>query len=202
MCCDWIEKPKLNDVYALFKHSNFCAKMLKMHSKRPRYQSFSRNSHLCLSFSFSTYSKAFAAYFGSYWKPRSSASVKHLMRTVYSSLFLCCIVQKGHFVSLTILYKSTYLQQIWFWKASFKCYATGLPNSKLLNKLNLTLAWQQHNVETKPCYCCVAQQALHNAWNSLYKPLAFVWVNTCTFWSWKWLLMKAEVIFFYAKTSK
>ena len=35
-------KSKFNDVYLLFKHSNFCSRMLEMHSKRPRFQNFSR----------------------------------------------------------------------------------------------------------------------------------------------------------------
>ena len=37
------EKPKLfNDVCVLFKHSNFCSKILEMQSKRPRLQNVSR----------------------------------------------------------------------------------------------------------------------------------------------------------------
>ena len=32
-----IKKPKFNDVCALYKHSNFCSRMLEMHSKRPRF---------------------------------------------------------------------------------------------------------------------------------------------------------------------
>ena len=36
------QKSKFNDVYLLFTHSNFCSGMLEMHSKRPRFQNFSR----------------------------------------------------------------------------------------------------------------------------------------------------------------
>ena len=53
MCCHWITKPKFNKVCILFKHSNFCSRMLEMHSaypKRPRFQTFSRNSRLCREF--------------------------------------------------------------------------------------------------------------------------------------------------------
>ena len=50
MCCHWIKKPKFNDVCVLFEHSYFCYRMLEMHSKRPRFQTFSRNSHLCHKF--------------------------------------------------------------------------------------------------------------------------------------------------------
>ena len=76
MCCHRVKKPKFNDVCVLFKHSNFCSRMLEMHSKRPRFPNFSRN--LCLwrsqvpllqVFSLSTYSKAFTSYLKSYWKP-------------------------------------------------------------------------------------------------------------------------------------
>ena len=71
------KKPKFDDVCVLFKHLYFCFRMLEMHSKRPRFQIFSRNSHLRCSqvsplpeiFSFSTYSKAFATYLKSCWKP-------------------------------------------------------------------------------------------------------------------------------------
>ena len=41
MCCHWIIKPKINDVCVLFKHSNFCSRMLAMHSM---HSDFSRNS--------------------------------------------------------------------------------------------------------------------------------------------------------------
>ena len=59
----------------LFKHSNFCSRMLKMHSKRPR------NSHLCRKFfSFSTYSKAFATNLKSYWKPWFCKHEWHVLR--------------------------------------------------------------------------------------------------------------------------
>ena len=34
------KKPKFNDACVLFKHSNFCSRMLEMHSKRPRFQNF------------------------------------------------------------------------------------------------------------------------------------------------------------------
>ena len=40
MCCHWITKPKFNDVYVLLKHSNFCSRMLKLHSKKHRFQNF------------------------------------------------------------------------------------------------------------------------------------------------------------------
>ena len=43
MCCHWIIKPKFNDVCVLFKHSNFCSRMLEMHSV---HSNFSRNSCL------------------------------------------------------------------------------------------------------------------------------------------------------------
>ena len=46
MCRQWIKKRQLNDVYVLFKHSHFCFRMLEMHPKRPRFQSFSRKSCL------------------------------------------------------------------------------------------------------------------------------------------------------------
>ena len=36
------KKPKFNDVCILFKHSNFCSRVLEMHSKRPRFQNFSK----------------------------------------------------------------------------------------------------------------------------------------------------------------
>ena len=37
------ENPKLfNDVCVLFKHSNFCSRILEMQSKRPRLQNVSR----------------------------------------------------------------------------------------------------------------------------------------------------------------
>ena len=74
----WKNKSKFNNVCVLSKHSNFCSRLLKMHSKRPRFQNFSRNSFtpsvlashaVTTRFSFSTYSKAFATYFKSYWKP-------------------------------------------------------------------------------------------------------------------------------------
>ena len=41
MCCHWIIKPKFNDVCVLFKHSNFCSRMLEIHSM---HSNFSRNS--------------------------------------------------------------------------------------------------------------------------------------------------------------
>ena len=31
----WIKRPKFNHVYVLFKHPNFCSRMLEMHSMRP-----------------------------------------------------------------------------------------------------------------------------------------------------------------------
>ena len=40
MCFHQIKKPKFNDVCLLFKHSNFCSRMLEMHSKGPRFQNF------------------------------------------------------------------------------------------------------------------------------------------------------------------
>ena len=43
MCCHRIINPKFNDVCVLFKHSNFCSRMLEMHSMHPN---FSRNSYL------------------------------------------------------------------------------------------------------------------------------------------------------------
>ena len=46
MCCHLIKKAKLNDVCVPFKHSNIWSKMLDMYSERPRFQNFSRNSHL------------------------------------------------------------------------------------------------------------------------------------------------------------
>ena len=71
------KKPKFDDVCVLFKQFYFCFRMPEMHSKRPRFQIFSRNSHLRCSqvaplpqiFSFSTHSKAFATYLKSCWKP-------------------------------------------------------------------------------------------------------------------------------------
>ena len=36
-------KPKFNDFCVLFKHSNFCFRKLEIHSKRPRYENFSRS---------------------------------------------------------------------------------------------------------------------------------------------------------------
>ena len=74
----WKNKPKFNNVCVLCKHSIFCSRLLKMHSKRPRFQNFSRNSFtrsvlashaVTTRFSFSTYSRAFATYFKSYWRP-------------------------------------------------------------------------------------------------------------------------------------
>ena len=67
MCCHWIKKPKFNDVCVQFKRSNFCCRMLEMHSKRPRLQNFSRNSLLSSCqitlllqvFSFPTHSKSY-----------------------------------------------------------------------------------------------------------------------------------------------
>ena len=62
---------KFNDVCVLFKHSNFCSRMLEMHSKRPSFQFFSQKlapsvlANLVFAarfFSFSTYSKAFATF--------------------------------------------------------------------------------------------------------------------------------------------
>ena len=41
ICCHWIIKPKINDVCVLFKHSNFCSRMLEIHSMHSK---FSRNS--------------------------------------------------------------------------------------------------------------------------------------------------------------
>ena len=40
MCCRWVKKPKFSDVYVLFKHSNFCSRILQMHSKWSRFQHF------------------------------------------------------------------------------------------------------------------------------------------------------------------
>ena len=40
----------IKDVCVLFKHSHFCFRMLEMHSKRLRFQNFSRNSRLCREF--------------------------------------------------------------------------------------------------------------------------------------------------------
>ena len=40
MCCHWRKKPKFNDVCVLFKHTNFCSRMLEIHSKRPKFQIF------------------------------------------------------------------------------------------------------------------------------------------------------------------
>ena len=38
MCCDRIKKPNFNDVWVLFKHSNFfLLRILEMHSKRTRF---------------------------------------------------------------------------------------------------------------------------------------------------------------------
>ena len=64
MCCHWLRKPKFNDVCVLFKHSNFCSRMLEMHSKRPKFENFFRNlhsqvAHLPQAFSFSIYSKSY-----------------------------------------------------------------------------------------------------------------------------------------------
>ena len=94
MCCHWVKKPKFNDLCVLFKHSNFCSRMLEMHSKRPRFQNFSRNLHLwrlqvtplLRVFSFSTCSKAFTSYLKSYWKPWLCVPV-HLYDCCIS---LCC----------------------------------------------------------------------------------------------------------------
>lgn len=94
MCCHWVKKPKFNDLCVLFKHSNFCSRMLEMHSKRPRFQNFSRNLQLRRSqvmpllrvFSFSTCSKAFTSYLKSYWKPWLCVPV-HLYDCCIS---LCC----------------------------------------------------------------------------------------------------------------
>ena len=38
ICCHWIRKPKFNNVCILFKTSKFCSRMLKMYSKRLRFQ--------------------------------------------------------------------------------------------------------------------------------------------------------------------
>ena len=35
-------KPEFNDVCVLFKHSNFCSRMLEMHSEKPSFQNFLR----------------------------------------------------------------------------------------------------------------------------------------------------------------
>ena len=94
MCCHWVKKPKFNDLCVLFKHSNFCSRMLEMHSKRPRFQNFSRNLQprhsqvmpLLRVFSFSTCSKAFTSYLKSYWKPWLCVPV-HLYDCCIS---LCC----------------------------------------------------------------------------------------------------------------
>ena len=74
VCCHWIIKPKFNDVCVLFKHSNFCSRMLEMHSRCIQIFPGTRahKSHLCREFvSFFTYSKAFAIYLKSYQKPWS-----------------------------------------------------------------------------------------------------------------------------------
>ena len=41
MCCHWIKKPKFNNVCVLFKHSDFCLRMMEMHFKGPRCHYFS-----------------------------------------------------------------------------------------------------------------------------------------------------------------
>ena len=46
MCCHWIKKPKLNDVCVLFKHLLLLQNDGYAFLKRPRFQKFSRNSHL------------------------------------------------------------------------------------------------------------------------------------------------------------
>ena len=74
VCCHWIIKPKFNDVCVLFKHSNFCSRMLEMHSRCIQIFPGTRahKSRLCREFvSFFTYSKAFAIYLKSYQKPWS-----------------------------------------------------------------------------------------------------------------------------------
>ena len=40
MCCHCTKKPEFNYDCVLFKHSNFCSRMLEMHSKKPRFQIF------------------------------------------------------------------------------------------------------------------------------------------------------------------
>ena len=69
MCCQWIKKPKLNDVCLLFKHSHFCFRMLEMHPRGPDFKVFPESPTFIASFSFLTYSKAFATYLKFYWKP-------------------------------------------------------------------------------------------------------------------------------------
>ena len=41
------KKPKLNDVCVPFKNSNFCSRMLKMYSKRSRFQKFPGGGGAC-----------------------------------------------------------------------------------------------------------------------------------------------------------
>ena len=42
----WIKKPKFNHVYVLFKHPNFCSRMLEMHSMRPTSRNKAINKKL------------------------------------------------------------------------------------------------------------------------------------------------------------
>ena len=78
MCLHWKKGQHLIMSMLCLNTLNFCSRLLKMRSKRPRFQFFSRNSFAlqCLQvtpsprgFSFSIFSKAFATYFKSYWKP-------------------------------------------------------------------------------------------------------------------------------------
>ena len=55
----WKKKPKFNNVCVLFKHSNFCSRLLKMCTKRPRFQTFSRNSFAPSVFSSHTFAAGF-----------------------------------------------------------------------------------------------------------------------------------------------
>ena len=70
MCCQRIKNAKINDVCVLFRHSNFCSKMLEMYSERARFKNFSRNSHLCCNF------------FPSPPPPKTSYLLKILLKTL------------------------------------------------------------------------------------------------------------------------
>ena len=97
--CHWIKKPKFNDVCVLFKQSNFCSRMLEMHFKKPRFQTFSKLAPLALA------SCTFATSFSLL---HLLQSICHLLKILLKTLYKAeSIVLKGqkriHYIVICLL---------------------------------------------------------------------------------------------------